>query len=127
MEQISIFEYFNIPDESKPNRRPDGKMRTLNDWFKAERSKEEFLFDQDEMEHIQETDKFCDFYFLMGTTKCCNVYPILRHKWRGFEQLSYTMCPVCGRKTEPIDDYSWQRTKLNWEQMMESVSNEQNN
>jgi len=93
-------------------------MRTLNDWFKAAVLKKEFSFTQAEMEHIQETDKFIEYYFIMDATKCCNCLPILRHCGSIHNQLSYAQCLVCGRKTEPVEDYSWQKTKFNWEQMM---------
>ena len=98
----------------------DLKRRTMNDWWDAERKGCEFLFSQTELiEEQKRQGGFLQFYFHTDGPKCCGCYPLLRQITKGFKSLSYCQCLVCGRKTEPIDDYSWIETKKAWEKIME--------
>ena len=62
---------------------------------------------------------FLRFYFHTDGKKCCGCFPLLRQIRKGFKELSYGQCLVCGRKTDPVDDYSWTDTKKQWEKLME--------
>ena len=105
--QMSLFD---ICDSFKP--------RTMNDWWKAEREGKEFLFSQSELKAEQKRQGgFLSFYFYEGE-KCCECFPLLRQIRKGFKDLSYCQCLVCGRKTEPVEDYSWMETKKAWDMMM---------
>ena len=94
--------------------------RTMNDWWTAERKGQEFLFSKTELQEEQNRQGgFLRFYFHTDGKKCCGCYPLLRQIHKGFKDLSYCQCLVCGRKTEPVDDYSWTDTKRQWAKMME--------
>ena len=94
--------------------------RTMNDWWNAERKGQEFLFSKTELQEEQARQgHFLQYYFYTQGVMCCGCYPLLRHIDKGFKHLSYCQCLVCGRKTDPIEDYTWTETKKAWDKMME--------
>ena len=102
MKQISLFDIL--------------KPRTLNDYLKATRMKKPFRFEAWELQKEQERLTHPEWYFLKGT-KCCGCWPMLQQTNHNFKPLSFCECLICGRKTEPVDDYSWQETARRWERM----------
>lgn len=107
--QLSILDIF-------PDAIP--KRRTMKDFYAAERQGKEFLFSEWEMVEIQEKmGKQCSFWFYTEGAKCCNTFPLLRQTQSLHKPLSYCQCLVCGKKTKPIDDYSWMDTKHAWNKL----------
>lgn len=91
------------------------KPRTMNDWWTAERKGEEFHFERWELEEWQrENENSLSFWFHTTGEKCCGCYPLLRQTKHNFAEKCYAECLVCGRKTEPVDDYFWIKTRKNW-------------
>ncbi|MED9905255.1 MAG: hypothetical protein UFG06_13880 [Lachnospiraceae bacterium] len=108
--QISLF------DIIKPEQK-----RTLNDYWHSQAIGNPFHFTRDEL--ISEQEKYgknISWWFLINVPKCCDCYPMLQHTNEWHNEKSYTECLVCGRKTEPINDYSWQCTKNAWIKLMTS-------
>ena len=62
------------------------------------------------------------FWYHITPYKCCGCYPKYKHKWQGmYNTLDYLQCEVCGRMTEPVDDYSWKKTDKAWDDMMKGI------
>lgn len=96
------------------------KKRTLNDYWEAERSKTPIRLTSEELQAEQEKlGKNVGWWFLTDVPKCCGCLPILKQTNHWLQPLSYAECIVCGRKTEPIDDYSWKSTRKAWIEQMQ--------
>ena len=103
MEQMTLFDII--------------RPRTLNDYWDAQRQNKPFRFEAWELQLEQERLTHPGWYFLIGT-KCCGCWPMLQQTNHNFKPLCFAECLVCGRKTEPVDDYSWMETAKRWERMM---------
>ena len=65
------------------------------------------------------------FWYYLTPYKCCGCYPKFQHQWEGmYNTKEFLRCENCGRQTEPVEDYSWQKTTKAWDAMMKGVSNE---
>ena len=53
----------------------------------------------------------------VSENKCCGCYPELRQTNHHLQPLSYIECPVCGKKTKPVNDYSWEYSERAWNEM----------
>lgn len=94
--------------------------RTMGDYWDAEIKSKPIRLTSEELQKWQEEKgkEYCSFWFFTDVHKCCGCYPIAKHTG-GFADLSYCECIVCGRKTKPIDDYSWLGTKKAWERLFD--------
>lgn len=102
--QISIFDY------TKPV-----KSRTLNDYWNAEMTDNPIRLTKDELASEQRKLGNClGMWFLTDVPKCCGCYPVLKRTSGWLKQLCYAECIVCGKKTKPVDDYSWIHTREEW-------------
>lgn len=102
--QMSIFEFIQPV-----------KKRTLNDYWHAEALGQPIRLTREELQAEQERfGKNIAWWFLTGVPKCCGCFPILKQTDHFLKPLSYAECIVCGRKTKPVDDYSWQGTRKAW-------------
>lgn len=106
--QLSIF---NFIQSQKP--------RSLNDYWTADRQGKPFKFYEWELVKIQtEMADQISFWLATDVPKCCGCYPILKQTKHHFQPLSFCECLVCGRKTEPVEDYSWIQSKDRWVRMI---------
>lgn len=65
------------------------------------------------------------FWYYLTPYKCCGCYPKFQHQWVGmYNTKEYLRCENCGRQTEPVEDYSWQKTTKAWDEMMKGVYDE---
>lgn len=91
------------------------KERTLNAYWHAERIGKPIRLTSEELQSEQEKlGKNVGWWFLTGVPKCCGCYPMLKQTDHWLQPLDYAECIVCGRKTKPINDYSWQGTRKAW-------------
>jgi len=107
--QISIFEFIQPV-----------KKRTLNDYWHAEAIGQPIRLTSEELQAEQNRlGIHAYWYFATDVPKCCGCYPMLKVANRGFNDLYYAECLVCGNKTKPIDDYSWQGTRKAWIELIQ--------
>lgn len=103
MNQLTIFDYL-------PSR------RTLNDYWNAEKIGKPIRLTAEELKAEQEKlGNRCSMWFIVTEKKCCGCYPMLKMTRSWLKEMSYAECIVCGRHTEPVDDYSWKATKRRWD------------
>lgn len=66
------------------------------------------------------------FWYYLTPYKCCGCYPKFQHQWVGmYNTKEFLRCENCGRQTEPVEDYSWQKTTKAWDAMMKGEHNDQ--
>ena len=106
--QITIFDFME----------PD-KKRTLNDYWHAEAIGKPIRLTKEELQSEQKKlGKNVGWWFLADVPKCCGCYPIMQQTKSNYDPYSYAECIVCGRRTKPIKDYSWQGTRKAWVHLM---------
>lgn len=101
--QMDIFDYI-------------GKPRTLNDYWSAELSGKPIRLTSYELQAAQaKLGRMCSYWFHITENKCCGCYPILKQTKHIHKPLCYAECIVCGKRTKPVDDYSWKETVRRWD------------
>lgn len=100
--QLSIFDFLQC-------------KRSLNDYWKSEKEGKPIRLTTDELQAEQNRlGERCAMWFIVTEKKCCGCYPMLKMTRSWLKELSYAECLVCGKHTEPVDDYSWKHTVTNW-------------
>lgn len=101
------------------------KLRTLNDYFESEALGKPIRLNSTELQIAQEElGDNCSWYFYVTRNKCCGCYPMLKQTNHLHKPLAYLECIVCGRKTKPVDDYSWIHTKKAWDALFGDIRDE---
>ena len=114
--QMSIFD---LAESEQP-------LRTLNDYWHAEALGKPIRLTSKELKAEQDRlGENVGWYFAADVPKCCDCFPMLKHTG-GIDEKDYLECIVCGRRTEPVHDYSWRESRRLWTEMFKPICKHSN-